>query len=58
VNINLNELDFSNAGNWPLPVKLIAVVLLCSAVGFAGYWFDTKAQRLDLARIEQEERRE
>jgi type IV pilus assembly protein PilO len=44
VNIDLNELDFSNAGNWPLPVKLVAIILICAAVGFAGYWFDTKDQ--------------
>ncbi|HEY5602974.1 MAG TPA: type 4a pilus biogenesis protein PilO [Gammaproteobacteria bacterium] len=57
MNINLNELDFSNAGNWPLPVKLIAVVLLCSAVGFAGYWFDTKDQikLLENAKAKEEE---
>lgn len=44
MNIDLNELDFSNAGNWPLPVKLVAIILICAAVGFAGYWFDTKDQ--------------
>ena len=44
MNIDLNELDFSNAGNWPLAIKLIAIVAVCAAVGFAGYWFDTKEQ--------------
>jgi len=44
VNIDLNELDFSNAGNWPLPIKLVAIIIVCIAVGFAGYWFDTKDQ--------------
>ena len=56
MNIDLNELDFSNAGNWPLPVKLIAVLAVCGAVGFAGYWFDTKEQIsvLDKAKAEEE----
>jgi type IV pilus assembly protein PilO len=56
VNIDLNELDFSNAGNWPLPVKLIAILAVCGAVGFAGYWFDTKEQLsvLDKAKAEEE----
>lgn len=49
MNIDINELDFNNAGNWPLPIKLIAILLVCGAVGFAGYWFDTKDQ---IARLE------
>ncbi|KPJ95942.1 MAG: pilus assembly protein PilO [Gammaproteobacteria bacterium SG8_15] len=44
MNIDLNDLDFSNAGNWPLPIKLVAIIVVCAAVGFAGYWFDTKDQ--------------
>jgi type IV pilus assembly protein PilO len=44
VNIDLNDLDFNNAGNWPLPIKLVAILAVCAAVGFAGYWFDTKDQ--------------
>jgi type IV pilus assembly protein PilO len=57
VNIDLNELDFSNAGNWPVVIKLVAIVLVCAAVGFAGYWFDTKdqIQVLDNARAKEEE---
>jgi len=57
VNIDLNELDFSNAGNWPLPVKLIAIIAVCAAVGFAGYWFDTKEQLsvLDKSKAKEEE---
>ena len=38
------DLDFNNAGNWPLPVKGLAILLVAAAVGFAGYWFDTKDQ--------------
>jgi len=38
------DLDFNNAGNWPLPVKALAILLVAAAVGFAGYWFDTKDQ--------------
>lgn len=44
MNIDLNDLDFNNAGNWPLPIKAIAILAICGAVGFAGYWFDTKDQ--------------
>ena len=48
MNIDLNDLDFNNAGNWPLPVKLIAILAVCGAVGFGGYWFDTKDQLVTL----------
>jgi type IV pilus assembly protein PilO len=41
---DLNELDFSNVAGWPLPIKLIAILLLCAAVIGAGYWFDTQEQ--------------
>ncbi len=57
MNIDLNDLDFNNAGNWPLPIKLVAVLAVCAAVGFAGYWFDTKEQLsiLDKAKVKEEE---
>ena len=44
MNIDLNDLDFNNAASWPLPIKLVAILAVCGAVGFAGYWFDTKDQ--------------
>jgi type IV pilus assembly protein PilO len=34
----LNELDFSNIGDWPLPVKLILVLVLCALIGVGGYF--------------------
>jgi len=45
VNINdLNNLDFQNIGGWPLPAKMLGTLVVCAAVLFAGYWFDTKDQ--------------
>ncbi|HKY69539.1 MAG TPA: type 4a pilus biogenesis protein PilO [Gammaproteobacteria bacterium] len=55
-NIKLDELELDNIAAWPLPVRFVVIVMGCILVLFLGYWFDTKAQRLDLARIEQEER--
>ncbi len=40
----LNELDLSEAGNWPRPAKAVAIVLVCAAVAAAGYWFDLRHQ--------------
>ncbi len=50
---DINNLDFNNAGNWPAPIKAVAIVLLCAGVVGAGYWFDTKEQ---LAALEKAER--
>lgn len=41
---DLQTLDFQNAGNWPMPVKTMAVGLLAVALLGVGYWFDTAAQ--------------
>lgn len=55
MNIDLNDLDFNNAGNWPLPIKLLAILAVCGAVGFGGYWFDTKDQLVTLDNAEAKE---
>jgi type IV pilus assembly protein PilO len=45
VNISeLNNLDFNNIGSWPVAAKGVAIAVICAAVLFAGYWFDTKEQ--------------
>jgi type IV pilus assembly protein PilO len=47
----LNELDFSNLGDWPTVVKAVVVLLLFALVVGGWYYFDTKEQltRLDTA---------
>lgn len=40
----LNNLDFQNIGSWPVAAKAAAIVTICAAVLFAGYWFDTQDQ--------------
>ena len=52
----LNELDFSNMGEWPGIAKAIAVVLLCVATGGAWYYFDTQHQLNQLAKAERKEK--
>lgn len=51
----LNELDFSEIGNWPATAKAIAVVLLCASVIGGGYWFFTKDKLLQLETLENKE---
>jgi type IV pilus assembly protein PilO len=48
----LNQLDLNSFGEWPVPVKAVAVLLACVALAGAAYYFDTKEQ---LARLAQEQ---
>ena len=52
---DLNNLDLSSSGNWPAPIKAVAIIVLCVGVLGAGYWFDTKEQ---LAALEKKEKQE
>ncbi|MDJ0805597.1 MAG: type 4a pilus biogenesis protein PilO [Gammaproteobacteria bacterium] len=51
----LNELDFSNIGIWPIPVKIVLVLLVCVLVGVGGYYLDTEDQLDRLTNIEKKE---
>jgi type IV pilus assembly protein PilO len=51
----LNELDFSNVGDWPLAVKLILVLILCGLLGVGGYFGLITDQEEQLARVQREE---
>ena len=52
---DLNNLDLSNIGSWPVAAKAIAIVVLCAAVLGAGYYFDTQHQLKDLREVERKE---
>lgn len=51
----LNELDFSNIGVWPTPVKLVLVLVACVLVGVAGYYLDIEGQLKRLDSVEGKE---
>ena len=38
-NVDFNDLDLSNIGSWPSPVKIILMVLLFAAVSVGGYFY-------------------
>ena len=42
--INNLQLDPNNIGSWPLAARVVVLLLLCAAILFAGYYFDTSAQ--------------
>lgn len=41
---DINQLDFSDAGGWPLPVKIAAIAIVCALAFGTGFWFDTQEQ--------------
>lgn len=55
ININLNDLDFSNIGKWPTALKIALIIIACVAVGVAGYFLDIQGQ---IAKLENAERQE
>lgn len=46
----LNDLELSSIGEWPAPIKAVVVILLCAAVGYGWYHFDTEDQIASLDR--------
>jgi len=51
----LNDLDFSNMGDWPMPVKIVAIVLICALIAGGWYYYDIRNQYTTLAKHEREE---
>jgi len=48
----LNQLDLNGYGEWPIPVKAVAILIACAALGGAVYYLDTQDQ---LARLDREQ---
>ncbi len=51
----LNNLDFSNIGNWPTPAKAALMLLLAAMIAGAWFYFDTRDQFAMLERYQKEE---
>ncbi|QKT03425.1 type 4a pilus biogenesis protein PilO [Ectothiorhodospiraceae bacterium 2226] len=54
-NLDLNDIDFSQIGSWPLAGRLFVIALLGGAILFAGYWFHIKGQIEQYERVVQRE---
>ncbi|HEC59543.1 hypothetical protein LCGC14_0966740 [marine sediment metagenome] len=52
---SLNELDFNESGEWPLPIKIVAIIILAALVWGGGYYFILKDKQVELAILEQTE---
>lgn len=53
---DINNLDPSKPGVWPLPVKMIAFVVVFAGIVYAGWHFDITKQRETLASLELKEK--
>jgi type IV pilus assembly protein PilO len=41
---DLNELELSHIGEWPIPAKVLVIAFLCGVLGFGWYYFITSDQ--------------
>lgn len=51
----LNNLELSDIGDWPIAAKAIVTFLLCVLLGVAWYYLDTEDQLLALEKVEKRE---
>jgi len=52
---DINNLDFNNAGSWPIAIKVIVFTLVFVLILGSGYWFMVKDQYAELDRAESQE---
>lgn len=55
--INLNDIDLREAGDWPLAGRLVLVALVIATVLGAGYYFFTSDQLQQLETVKSEEQK-
>jgi len=55
--IDLNNLDLSNIGSWPVAIKGVLIAVVAVGVLALGYFVDIQAQQENLDRITSEEKR-
>ena len=55
MNLDINELDLTNVARWPAAARAVVILFLMGGVIFLGYWFHTKDQLTELARVEEKE---
>ncbi|OOZ42291.1 pilus assembly protein PilO [Solemya pervernicosa gill symbiont] len=50
----IRNLD-NDFGAWPFAIKAIVIMLICGALLFAGYWFDTQHQIIEFEKVQKKE---
>jgi type IV pilus assembly protein PilO len=52
---SINDLDFNESGEWPIFVKIAAIVLICAVIWGGGYYFLLNDKKVELEALEQKE---
>jgi type IV pilus assembly protein PilO len=52
---DINNIDPNNYGNWPIPIKVVVIIIICILSLFAGYWLVSKDQLTQLETLQQQE---
>lgn len=52
---SINDLDFNESGEWPILVKITAIVLICAVIWGGGYYFLLNDKKVELEALEQKE---
>ncbi|MBT2987376.1 MAG: type 4a pilus biogenesis protein PilO [Candidatus Thiodiazotropha sp. (ex Ctena orbiculata)] len=52
---DLSELDFNNVGIWPMPIKIVVVLLAAVLVLVAGYYLVVEADMASLEKVQKKE---
>jgi type IV pilus assembly protein PilO len=52
---SINDLDFNESGEWPIFVKIMAILLICAVIWGGGYYFLIKDKKVQLDALEQKE---
>lgn len=52
---DFQNIDPNNVGNWPIPVKIVVILLICIVAAGAGFWFITQEQLAMLEKQKAEE---
>jgi type IV pilus assembly protein PilO len=52
---DLNDLDFSTIGAWPMAAKAAVILVVCVILATAVYFLDIKGQQTKLAKLEKKE---
>ena len=53
--IDLNDLDLSSIGSWPLPARVMSLLLVAAIIFGIGYAIDTSSQLSKLDSFEKKE---
>lgn len=52
---DINNLSFDNIGGWPVPIKIIFILLIAAAIMGVAYWKDIAPLQESLKKVQEEE---